>query len=205
MDVTLEKAITSDPILDAHNSRNNFVPLWDSIKNSLDYPAIAALARERGIEYTTLYQKLFRSLLTPQIDPEEEQLRQSILQESWNAAIEHNARVLRDMRVGIDVATMLSKNAFRATINPKPGSPNLGIYSVRETTSRVQPWHGTAYLRTDNQERLLPTVLSKLEIESRDGIPVCIDTRHDHPFFYVDSTAASLIQTKEIVFNMSTR
>lgn len=204
MTITITDAIKADPIHDAYNPRNNFVPLWDSIKNSLPYPAVMAAAKARGIEYTQLYRDIFRDLLNIQKDPSVEELRHIVLQESWSAAIEHNARVLSDMHIGIDVAALLSDSAFRATINPKPGSAHLGIYSVRETTSRVQPWHGTAYLRADNQRRLLPTVLSKLEIESRGGIPVCVDNQHNHPFFYADADALELLQHCP-VFNMSTR
>jgi hypothetical protein len=202
---SIEKAIELDPVLDPRNPRNNFVPLWDSIKHSLPYPEIATVAKKLNVEYVELYREIFKDLEHTHADQTVEELRQHVIEKSWAAAIEHNSRVMGDVKAGVDVAVLVSKSAFRTTINPKPGSPNLGIYSVRETTSRVQPWHGTAYLRLDGEGRLLPTVLSKLEIESHGGVPVCVGSKENYPFFYADERAVKAVKSKDPNFNMSTR
>lgn len=205
MQQTLQQAIERDPVIDARNSRNNFVPLWDSIKNSLPYPELQKYARERGVEYDRLYRDFFADITARRTNNSEEKLRCQILETSWRAAMEHNARVMGDTKASLDVGALIDPHAFRTSINPKPGS-HLGIYAMRETTSRVQPWHGTAFIGNDGVGRLTSTVLSKLEIESAYGIPVYVDKLNESTFCYVNDQIAELLRNEALpVFNVSTR
>jgi hypothetical protein len=205
MTETLSKAVQNDPVRDFYNPRSNFVPLWDSIKHSLPYPEVYDVANELGVEYESLYRKIFSTLLVKQPDQRLEHLRCEVLRKSWAAAIEHNARILGDAISGIDVASLVSTSAFRTTINPKPDSQHLGIYSVRETTSRVQPWHGMAYIELDGVGRLKTTVLTKLELESKGARPILVG-ESSNAFFYASPQAADLMESKSFpTANMSTR
>ncbi|NBV76974.1 hypothetical protein EBR66_02345 [bacterium] len=203
---TLQKAVSCDPVLDKCNDRGNFVPLWDSIKNSIPYPELTQAAQRRGIEYEIFYREIFQNILAVHSDPEIETLRCEVLRKSWDAAIEHNAQIMGDVKSGIDVAAMVSSTAMRVTINPKPESQHLGIYSVRETTSRVQPWHGTAYLEANTGGLVRSTVLSKLELEARGALPVTVAENQGETFCYADAEAARiLLSGAPIRFDGSTR
>ena len=203
---TLTETIRRDPVSDKYNDRGNFVPLWDSIKNSIPYPELIEAAQSRGIEYEVFYREMLRNILAIHSDPEIEQIRRLALRRSWDAAIEHNAQIMGDAKSGIDVAAMISPSAMRVTINPRPESQYLGIYSVRETTSRVQPWHGTAYLEADTNGHLRSTVLSKLELEARGALPVVIAGNEGETFCYADAESARiLLSGAPVTFDGNTR
>lgn len=205
MESTLRKAVILDPKNDPTNPENNFVPLWRSILNSLPYPELQKYAEDLGMEYDKIYRDMIKNLFSPRHNPKEESLRKQIINKSWNAAIEHNAQELGDAEANIDIARLIGKYTIRTTINPKPGI-HLGIYTIRETISCVQPWHGTGFLETDPSDRLVVTVLSKLELESQLARPIYIDKDNGQPFCYATrETADILINSKELVFNMSTR
>lgn len=205
MNLTVKKAIIIDPKKDQKNPENNFVPVWRSVLNSLPYPSLQKWAKNLGREYDQVYRDMICNLFEPRQNTEEEILRQQIIKKSWTATIEHNAQELGDAKANIDVAKLIGDNALRTSINPKAGIC-LGINMIRETTSRVQPWHGTGFLEIDNSGRLVATVLSKLELESMSTIPIYIDKNNDQPFCYASREAANLlVNSKNLVFNMSTR
>jgi len=201
---SLKLAIEKDPVTDLRNERNNFVPLWDSIKNSIPYIEISHLANTRGEEYQTTYRYIFRDLFTIRRDSTEELVRRSVLSRSWYAAIEHNARIMGDKNAGIVQENYFSQNAFRTSINPKTGL-QLGIYTLRETTSRVQPWHGTALLEADTSGRITGTALSRLELESRGYLPVAVGEKNNYCFYATPRVLEILTAGKEPVFNLHTR
>lgn len=205
MELTLKKAVLLDPKNDPQNPEKNFVPLWRSILNSLPYFQLQAYAKVKGEEYDHMYLDMIRSLFIPKESEIEESLRKHIIEKSWHAAIEHNACEMGDNEAKIEVDKLISSNAFRTTINPKPGS-QLGIYTLRETTSRIQPWHGIGFLETDRSGRLVAIALSKLELESNCAIPIYIDKDNNQPFCYATKDAALILQTStNFTFNMSTR
>ncbi len=202
----LASACVCDPVYDPRNARNNFVPLWDSIKHSIPYPQIEEYAKAEGVEYESLYRRITSRLEVPRACSKDEQLRNYVITKSWHAAIEHNARIQGDVAAGVDVAALIGPSAFRLTINPKPHSPHLGIYSVRETTSRVQPWHGTAYLTCTTEGVVRATVLSRLEIESKGGVPVHIGSKNNPTFFYASpEVAEQLREEQHLSVSMNTR
>ena len=148
---------------------------------------------------------MIKNLFSPMQNPREESLRLQMINKSWKAAIEHNAQELGDAKANIDVTELIGESGLRTTINPKPGR-YLGLYTIRETTSRVQPWHGTGFLETDHSGNLVATVLSKLELESMSAVPIYIDRDNDQPFCYAtEATANRLVYSKKLNFNMSTR
>lgn len=202
---TLKKTIEVDPIKDKRNPRNNFVPLWESIKNSLFYPSVLEYAQKKGIDYSTSYRFFMKNLYQKNNDQEVEKIRQEILKISWEKAIEHNARVLGDNISKIYPEKFLSDNAFRTSINPKPGD-HLGILAIKETTSRVQPWHGKAFVYEKNQDKVNTTVLTRLEIEGiKRGLPVFYDNRNEVFFYTTSKILKRLEKEMTINFDFSTR
>jgi len=138
-------------------------------------------------------------------DQEVEKIRQEILKISWEKAIEHNARVLGDNMSKIYPEKFLSDNAFRTSINPKPGD-HLGILAIKETTSRVQPWHGKAFVYEKNQDKVNATVLTRLEIEGiKRGLPVFYDNRNEVFFYTTSKILKRLEKEMTINFDFSTR
>ena len=82
----------------------------------------------------------------------------------------------------------------------------MGIYTIKETTSRIQPWHGSCVLQVDGLDRLTATVLSKLELETSLCLPIYTNDNKLQPLCYASKAAASLlIKNTEFIFNMSTR
>lgn len=207
MRTSIERVIEADFVKDPYNPRNTFIPLWDSIKNSLPYPELQEHARTIGVEYDRFYAHFFSGILDVKTDRVEEELRKIVLKRSWDAAVTHNTSMVGDRRVGdIDAERLLGPHTLRATINPKPGSAYLGIYSVRETTHRVQPWHGMAYLRGAADGRAIHTVLSRIEIEGHGAVPVYVKGPDPLCLCYVDSTIAKTFSAHgEFQMNMSTR
>jgi len=132
-------------------------------------------------------------------------MQEYIIERSRLATIKHNSWNIADEEVNINVADILGTNAFRTTINPKPGMA-IGILTIRETSSRVQPWHGTGYLETDGSGRIVATVLSKLELESIGALPVYIDNFDNKPICYATSKVIEKFASgNELVFNAATR
>lgn len=202
---TLKKAIAIDPIKDERNPRNNFIPLWDSIKNSLFYQSILKYATKKGIDYPNAYRFFMRNLYQKNKDKEVEKIRQEILKISWEKAIEHNAKVLGDNMSEIYPERFLSINAFRTSINPKPGN-HLGILTIKETTSRVQPWHGKAFVYEKNQNKVNTTVLTRLEIEGvKKRLPVFYDDKEEVFFYTTSNILKKLEKGKTLNFDFSTR
>jgi len=202
---TLKKAVEIDPIKDERNPRNNFVPLWDSIKNSLFYQNILEYAIKKGVDYSNAYRFFMRNLYKKNKDKEVEKIRQEILKISWEKAIEHSARVLGDNMSKIYPERFLSNNAFRTSINPKIGD-HLGILAIKETTNRVQPWHGKVFVYEKNQNKVNITVLTRLEIEGvKNGLPVFCNKKEE-VFFYTTSNIVKKLEKGEIInFDFSTR
>src|SRR6185369_15064438 len=166
----IQQAITLDPKNDPFNPEKNFIPLWRSILNSLPYEFLQAYAEKKGESYDHVYLNFFKDLLSVRQNSEEENVRQQIIKKSWEATIEHNAKEAGDAKAKIDAAALIGPSTFRTTINPRPGSC-LGVYTTRETSARIQPWHGTGFLETDRSGRLTTTVLSRIELESIGAVP----------------------------------
>jgi len=202
---SLRRAVELDPKDDPGNLEKNFVPVFRSILNSLPYPKLKAYADLQNSEYDQTYLEAFRLLFTPYKQASLKKLAKYILQKAWLATIEHNAQELADSMSAIKVENLIGNHTFRTTINPKSGS-QLGIYTMKETTSRIQPWHGSCLLEVDGLGRLTPTILSKLELESKLYIPIYYKSDKLVPLCYGTKEAVSVLTTTaEPSFNMSTR
>lgn len=201
---TIQKAAVLDPRNDAENPGGNFVRVWKSILNSLPYSPLQDYARNIGVDYDYIYLSAIRSIFIPNTSLTMRKFRTEIIHASWNATINYNSLEMGDSKTDIQVSEYFGPQTFRTTINPKHGS-QLGIYTVRETATRVHPWHGTGFLQTDNQGFLKATVLSKLELESKSAIPIYIDRYDDKPFCYATAEAVRILQKGEINFNASTK
>jgi hypothetical protein len=193
-DQSIKNIIVHDPIKDDRNRENNFIPLWKSIIHSIPYPPLRQLANSFGVEYEFLYKDVFMAIFTGKKSryPIKDEIKEYILLRSFDKAILHNSRVLADNMAKIFVEKFIDETAFRTSINPKPGD-HLGIYAIRETTSRVQPWHGKVMMyKSGNKIRY--TCLTRLEIEGENNaIPVYVG-QGKIPVFYLDKAIVNSLE-----------
>lgn len=193
-DQSIKNIIINDPIKDDRNSENNFIPLWRSIIHSIPYFPLRQLANSFGVEYEFLYKDVFMAIFTGKNSkyPVKNEIKEYILLRSFDKAILHNSRVLADNMAKIFVEKFIDETAFRTSINPKPGD-HLGIYAIRETTSRVQPWHGKVMMyKSGNKIRY--TCLTRLEIEGGyNAIPVYVG-QGKIPVFYLDKAIVNSLE-----------
>ncbi len=185
IDDHLIKAIKNDPIKDKRNPANNFVPLWKSIIHSLPYAFVVDYCYKNSYPCSDFYREMFQYIFKNQKSKFRitREICEQVLNYSWNKAIYHNARVLGDNLANILPEKLIDYGiTFRTSINPKPGD-HLGIFAIRETTSRVQPWHGKIFFYKKGEKNKY-TCLTRLEIEGRyQGIPVRKDS---YIQFYID-------------------
>jgi hypothetical protein len=193
-DQSIKNIIINDPIKDDRNRENNFIPLWRSIIHSIPYFPLRQLANSFGVEYEFLYKDVFMVIFTGKKSkyPIKDEIKEYILLRSFDKAILHNSRVLADNMTKIFVEKLIDETAFRTSINPKPGD-HLGIYAIRETASRVQPWHGKVMIyKSGNKIRY--TCLTRLEIEGEhNAIPVYVG-QGKIPVFYLDKVIVNSLE-----------
>jgi hypothetical protein len=205
MDKTINKTLINGTKSDKHNVENFFIPVWQSILNSLPYQFLEEYAICQGEDYDHTYLNMMRKIMFPINNKKEESFRQQILEKSWKAAIEYITQKAIINSNEYSPNKLISGVNFLTTINPKIGS-QLGILSIRQTTSCVQPWHGTGFLYLDRSKRFTATALSKLELESNLAVPVYIDKVEGQPFCYSTAEAINkLFDSNQITFNMATR
>ncbi|MCS7093178.1 MAG: L-tyrosine/L-tryptophan isonitrile synthase family protein [Patescibacteria group bacterium] len=197
---TEKSLVDADPIVDQENAENNFVPLWRSIRNSLPYHQITYFSRELGLEPIEVYMEIMKKFEQKLSDPKWEKLRKEIVVYSFKKAIIHNIGVLADRKAKIFPEKFISPYAFRVSINPKPGD-HLGFSLIRETTSRVQPWHGKLVFYTKkNSHRLNTTCLTSLE--ARTNFQAVGVLKNKKIWFLSTEESIKLIEEREFILSL---
>ncbi|KTC83963.1 L-tyrosine/L-tryptophan isonitrile synthase family protein [Legionella cincinnatiensis] len=204
----LYKAIEADPDPELCNPEGRYIPLFKSLIYTINYTTLLNYARIHKKNYEELYVELTKHLFEPytrltatdfkqvetfitntqafEISQAKlfEYLRQSMIQEAWNATICYLAEVRSDRDLPQEPISTCFPDHIRWTIHAKPGQ--LAVLITTAFGDPVQPWHGIGvFMRTKNNKIKLYT-LPVLALEGSKAIPVLMENRGiEQPLFYV--------------------
>jgi hypothetical protein len=180
--------VEPDPEVGSPDGR--FVPLLMSLIHTLRYGALQPFESLPALQYQRLYRDLTGHLLEPfagQATDGHEYLRQAMLREAWNAAIDYIAEIKSDRDLKHDPILLCLPDHIRWTIHAKPGQ--LAVSTQTANGIAVQAWAGTAVFRPSSKNRIKLSTLPLLALEGAGATPVVVtgdDTIPDsQPFFYL--------------------
>lgn len=193
----LYKAIEADPDPELCNPEGRYIPLFKSMIYTINYATLSNYAHTHKKNYEALYVELTKHLFEPytrltaldfkQVEtlitnpqafeiPQEklfEYLRQSMIQEAWNATICYLAEVRSDRDLPQEPISTCFPEHIRWTIHAKPGQ--LAVLTTTAFGDPVQPWHGVGvFMRTKNNKIKLYT-LPVLALEGSNAIPFIME------------------------------
>jgi hypothetical protein len=191
---TLETSRAIEPDPERENGDGRFVSLLRSLVYTINYRAIDALELPPPVRYA-VYRELTGSLFDPLEDKglvpgtlvRKETLRQAMLEEAWNAAIDYMAEIKSDRDLAQDPILTCLPAAIRWTIHVKAGqfaiaTPSLGGYLV-------QAWAGSGVFRLTSKGAVRLCSYPVLGLEGGGAVPVFVapgDAPDAQPLFYVD-------------------
>lgn len=195
---TLARVARLDPDPERMNEKGRFVSLLESLAFTVRYrclePYRALPAEIFRAFYRDLTSHLFRSDESlPRLDSsivsgaEKESLREAMLLELFEAAIEYISEIKSDRDLAVDPIALCLPERVRWTIHAKPGQ--LGIASPSTEGKVVQPWAGTAYFKSVGNGGIRLCSLPLLALEGSGAVPVCVEegSPHAQPLFYIDA------------------
>jgi hypothetical protein len=188
----VSRAIEPDP--EKENADGRFVSLLRSLVYTINYRALEAVELPPPAQYA-LYRELTSSLFDPFDDTalvpgtlvRKESLRQAMLQEAWQAAIDYMAEIKSDRDLAQDPIQACLPAAIRWTIHAKAGQFALAMPSVEG--SMVQAWAGSAVFRLTGKGAVRLCSYPVLGLEGGGAVPVLVsaDGAPDRqPLFYID-------------------
>jgi pyoverdine/dityrosine biosynthesis protein len=195
---TLVAALRSDPDPESSNVDGRFVSLLRSLVHTIRYQTLERLPRLPARTMQALYRELSAHLFesySPDIkaiaflDITKEQLRQSMLREAWQAAINYMAEIKSDRELPSDPILDCLPHFIRWTIHPK--SAQLAISTATAMGISVQSWAGAGVFKLTKNSRIKLCTLPVLALEGVGATPVCIREADSElefaqqPLFYV--------------------
>jgi hypothetical protein len=204
---TMVAAAQVEPDPEVTNPQGRFVSLLKSLVYTIRYKALGALERLPVAQYRSIYRELTGHLfeayavLSPAeldaaaaalesrpgcvtTDPEKEYLRQAMLREVWDCAINYLAEIKGDRELADDPILTCLPHHFRWTIHAKPGQ--LAVSTPIAGGIRVQAWAGAAVFRSAKKNQIKLCTLPVLALEGAGAIPVRLNGFGEQPFFYID-------------------
>jgi hypothetical protein len=183
-----------EPDREENNPEGRFASLFKSLIYTMNYQALDRLGLPLGAKQN-LYRQITSNLLHPFQSPKavpgsgltDEDLRQEMLGEVWQATIEYMAEIKSDRDLCEDPVLVCMPNAVRWTIHPKKGQFAIMIPSVNGFF--VQAWAGSGLFRRTTKGAIQLCSYPVLGIEGSGSIPVFERTaggNDEQPLFYVD-------------------
>ena len=188
----VSRVIEPDP--EKENADGRFVSLLRSLVYTINYRTLEALKIPPLAKYT-LYRELTSSLFEPLNDPafvpgthlKKEAVRQAMLNEAWQAAIDYMAEIKSDRDLEEDPILACLPGAIRWTIHVKSGQFAIATPSVGG--QMVQAWAGSAVFRLTGRGTVSLCSYPVLGLEGEQAVPVIIsagDRVEPQPLFYLD-------------------
>jgi Pyoverdine/dityrosine biosynthesis protein len=183
-----------DPDPEENNPEGRFAALFKSLVYTINYRSLEMLQLPDTVKQH-LYRKITSGLLSPFESPKavfgstltDEDLRQEMLKEVWQATIEYMAEIKSDRDLDEDPVLVCMPNAVRWTIHPKKGQFAIMIPSVNGFF--IQAWAGSGLFRRTTRGAIQLCSYPVLGIEGFESFPVFEETvsiHCDQPIFYVD-------------------
>ncbi|MFG1610293.1 L-tyrosine/L-tryptophan isonitrile synthase family protein [Actinoplanes sp. NPDC049265] len=208
---TMVAAAGVEPDPESANREGRFVSLLRSLVYTIRYEALRTLERLPAARYRSLYRELTGHLFEPYavLSPAEldagraelesgperaptvgtrEYLRQAMLREAWECAINYLAEIKSDRELADDPIMTCLPHHFRWTIHAKSGQ--LAVSTPIALGIRVQAWAGTAVFRWARGRRIKLCTLPVLALEGTGATPVRLSGFGGQPFFYIDPDIA---------------
>lgn len=185
---------TLEPDPEENNLEGRFASLFKSLVYTMNYRALDKLELT-DTEKQHLYRKITSKLLRPFESPEaisgstltNEDLRQEMLKEVWQATVEYMAEIKSDRDLDEDPVLVCMPNAVRWTIHPKKGQFAIMIPSV--SGFFIQAWAGSGLFRRTKRGAIQLCSYPVLGIEGFESVPVfeeVDENSREQPIFYVD-------------------
>ena len=140
-------------------------------------------------ELQCIQEEMNRSVEFPLGQRLKECLRQLMLREAWNAAIDYVAEIKSDRDLDQDPILTCLPDHFRWTIHAKAGQ--LAILMPTALGMSVQAWAGSAVFKLTKNNKIKLCTLPVLALEGVGAIPVRISGMEDalaltnQPLFYI--------------------
>ena len=212
MAATLRATVNTEPDPEHSNTEGRFGSLVQSLVFTINYRALEKLEPIPAERYRGLYRDLTAHIFEPfvtatpselhdiqkEIDANAESafadggrecLRQAMLREAWNCAIDYIAEIKSDRELQEDPLLTCLPDHFRWTIHAKSGQ--LALLAPTALGLRVQPWAGAAVFKGTKNNGIRLCTLPVLALEGAGAIPVVVDEDSDvfaltgQPFFYI--------------------
>jgi hypothetical protein len=212
MAAVLRASANTEPDPEHSNTEGRFNSLVQSLVFTINYKALEKLGRLPAERYRALYRDLTAHIFEPflkatpselqdiqkEIDADadsafedrgRECLRQAMLREAWNRAIDYIAEIKSDRELQEDPLLACLPDHFRWTIHAKPGQ--LAILAPTALGLRVQPWAGAAVFKSTKNNGIRLCTLPVLALEGAGAIPVVVAENSDvfamtgQPLFYI--------------------
>lgn len=209
---TINKAIKVDPEPESSSLEGRFIPLFKSLLYIVHYKTLSEYADLYGENYVHLYAELSKhifvpyTVLTPEVKDKVEQyvvhfnkeknfpraslmeyLRQSMLKETWVAAINYIAEIRSDRDLAQEPVSTCLSDHIRWTIHAKSGQ--LAILTTTAFGDPVQPWHGAGVFKLTRNNKIKLYTLPILALEGIGAVPVIMKNEQNYinqPLFYID-------------------
>lgn len=208
------KAIELDPDPETNNVEGRFIPLFKSLIYTVRYKSLLNYAQVYGKNYFDLYTEIIRHIFQPYVvlkpndiehikaymeTPQRqlnnpthhlEYLRQLMLQEAWQAAINYIAEIRGDRDLSHDPIVTCFPEFIRWTIHAKLGQ--LAILTTTGIGDPVQPWQGAAVFKLTSNNKIKLYTLPALLLEGTGAIPVLLAPEQkqsagvNQPLFYIN-------------------
>ena len=195
MERTFAASRLIEPDPEEENAAGRFVSLLRSLVYTINYRTLEALALPAFAKYD-LYRELTSALFEPFEDAahvvgspiRKEAVRQAMLREVWQAAIDYMAEIKSDRELNEDPILACLPGAIRWTIHAKAGQ--FAIATPTVWGSMVQAWAGTAVFRLTGSGAVRLCSYPVLGLEGGRAIPVVATPSNvslgSQPLFYID-------------------
>jgi len=212
MAATIRAVAEIEPDPEYSNGEGRFVSLLKSLIFTINYKALKRFEGLPARQYRALYRDLTGHIFEPyailspaelqsiqeemnhsaEFPPEQklkECLRQLMLREAWNAAIDYVAEIKSDRDLDQDPILTCLPDHFRWTIHAKAGQ--LAILMPTALGISVQAWAGSAVFKLTKHNKIKLCTLPVLALEGAGAIPVRVRGMEDslaltnQPLFYI--------------------
>jgi hypothetical protein len=194
MERTLAASRVLEPDPEKENADGRFVSLLRSLVYTINYRTLDVLNLSSSAKYD-LYRELTSALFEPFEGAahvagspiRKEDVRQAMLREAWQAAIDYMVEIKSDRELKEDPVLACLPGAIRWTIHAKAGQ--FAIASPSVGGAMVQAWAGTAVFRLTGSGAVRLSCYPVLGLEAGQAVPVVVSSSSaslEQPLFYID-------------------
>lgn len=203
----LTYGIQNDPDPELINSEGRFIPLFKSLLFSMTFQSIIDYCQKYHLIYDDIYLLLIGTIFQPDVKSSDnalEELRLSMIDEAWQAAIRYISEIKSDRELENEPILTCIPGAIRWTIHAKPGQ--LGLLTSTFCGNQILPWHGVSVFKLTRKNKLKQYTMPVIELENMEARPVFINNcDSNQPVFYIDKAISNQSQLMSLLINNLSR